>query len=85
MKIQVILIDEENGKWGWIVRGDDFNGGGDETADTKPDAEQQAKKLVGVLIKTEKVNMDTDSILLSETTRTQVVMDRANLEKHMRI
>jgi hypothetical protein len=69
MKIQVILIDEQNGKWGWSVRGKGFSSGGDNTADTKDEAEQQAKEFVRVLIKKETVNLATDTLSLREGKR----------------
>lgn len=69
MKILVILIDEQNGKWGWSVRGKGFSSGGDNTAETKDEAEQQAKKFIGLLIKKETVNLDTDTLSLREGKR----------------
>ena len=69
MKIQVILVDEQNGKWGWKTKGDGFNSGGNGTADTKTEAEQQAKQFIQMLIKKEIVNLETDSILINEGKR----------------
>lgn len=69
MKILIILVDEQNGKWGWSVRGKGFSSGGIDTAKTKDEAEQQAKGFVEVLVKTEKVNMETAAIIIREAIR----------------
>jgi len=65
MIINVLLIDEQNGRWGWTVSGDGIEGGGKKTASDKEEAEQQAKEFVKMLINTEKVSLATDSVILS--------------------
>lgn len=69
MKVSVILIDEGDKRWGWAVKGKGIEGGGKRTAATEKEAEQQAKEFVGILVKTEKINLATSTVKISVGSR----------------
>ena len=69
MRVEIFLVDEGKKKWGWKVKAGAVQGGGKRTAKSEKQAEKQAKDFVTMLVKTEKVNLATDSVVMATATR----------------